>query len=53
VFPRLVWERDLDASEDLPFRTGVFRVEAYQTCSEPPIMLRAADHFVAAFAWGE
>lgn len=53
LLPRQFWEHELDASEDLPFRTGIFRVEAYQTCSEPPTMVRAADHFVAGFAWGE
>jgi hypothetical protein len=53
VLPLQSWEHELDAGEDLPFRTGICRVEAYQTCADPPMMLRAADHFVAGFAWGE
>jgi hypothetical protein len=53
VLPRKSWERELDRGQDLPFSTGIFRVEAYHACSDPMALLRAADHFVAGFAWGE
>jgi hypothetical protein len=53
VLPRRLWEHELDPGEALPFRTGIFRVEAYRTCSDPMMVLRATDHFVAGFAWGE
>jgi hypothetical protein len=47
------WEAALDRVTIPPFKTGIFRVEAYLVCNDPPTVLRADDHFMAAFAWGE
>jgi hypothetical protein len=47
------WEAALDRVTIPPFKTGIFRVEAYLVCNDPPAVLRADDHFVAGFAWGE
>ena len=47
------WETALDRLAIPPFKTGIFRVEAYLLCNDPRAVLRADDHFVAGFAWGE
>jgi hypothetical protein len=51
--PKARWSAELDRDGGLPFRTGIFRTEAYIVCTDPPAVLRADDHFVAGFAWGE
>jgi hypothetical protein len=51
--PRKRWSAELDRAGSLPFQTGIFRAEAYVVCQDPPAVLRANDHFVAGFAWGE
>jgi hypothetical protein len=47
------WTAELDPADARPLRTAVFRVEASAVLADPPAVLRADDHFVGAFAWGE
>jgi len=51
--PKKRWLAALDRSAAQPFRTGIFRVDAWLVCQDPPAVLRADDDFVAGFAWGE
>jgi hypothetical protein len=54
ALPRKRWEAELDRSGPLPYRTGVFRAEAWVECDDPPpIFFHAEDAFVAGFADGE